>query len=104
MEWVGALRTLGLTASARENELEVQLNVRTDPEGLSDEDLPIAAGDEAPPVLSREGEVGVGIRDPGQIVQFAEAAGRLSTRAASATTPRPSRRSTRGSTSPSTTT
>ena len=74
VEWVGALRTLGLTASAREDELEVQLNVRTDPEGLSDEDLPIAAGDEAPPVLSREGEVGLGIRNPAQIVQFAEAA------------------------------
>ena len=50
------------------------MNLRTDPEGLSDEDLPIAAGDEAPPVLSREGEVGFGIRDPAQIVQFAEAA------------------------------
>jgi hypothetical protein len=74
VEWVGALRTLGLTASAREDELEVQLNVRTDPEGISDEDLPIAAGDGAPPVLSREGELGVGIRNPGQIVQFAEAA------------------------------
>jgi hypothetical protein len=75
VEWVGALRTLGLTASAREDELELQLTVRTDPDGLSDDDLPIAAGDEAPPILSREGEVGLGIRDPAQIVQFAEAAG-----------------------------
>jgi hypothetical protein len=75
IEWVGALRTLGLTASAREDQLELQLNVRTDPDGLSDDDLPIAAGDEAPPILSREGEIGVGIRDPAQIVQFAEAAG-----------------------------
>jgi Protein of unknown function (DUF3352) len=74
VEWVGALRTLGLTASAREDELELQLNVRTDPDGLSDDDLPIAAGDEAPPILNREGEVGLGIRDPAQIVQFAEAA------------------------------
>ena len=74
VEWVGALRTLGLTASAREDELEVQLNVRTDPDGLGDEDLPIAAGDGAPPVLSREGEVGLGIRNPAQILQFAEAA------------------------------
>jgi Protein of unknown function (DUF3352) len=74
VEWVGALRTLGLTASAREDELELQLNVRTDPDGLSDDDLPIAAGDEAPPIFNREGEVGLGIRDPAQIVQFAEAA------------------------------
>jgi Protein of unknown function (DUF3352) len=73
-EWVAALRTLGLTASARDDRLEVELSVRTDPEGLSDEDLPIAAGEAAPPVLSRDGEIGIGIRDPAQIVRFAEAA------------------------------
>ena len=44
--------------------------MRTDPEGLSDEDLPIAAGDKSPPVLSRDGEVGLGIRNPAQIVQL----------------------------------
>ena len=75
VEWVAALRTLGLTATRARTELELQLNVRTDPEGLSDEDLPIAAGDEAPPVLARDGEVGLGIRNPAQIVRFAEAAG-----------------------------
>jgi hypothetical protein len=48
--------------------------VRTDPEGLTDEDLPIAAGDEATPVLSREGEIGLGMRDPAQFLRFAEAA------------------------------
>jgi Protein of unknown function (DUF3352) len=75
VEWVGALRTLGMTASARDDEVELQVKLRTDPEGLSDEDLPIAAGDESPPVLSRDGEVGIGIRNPAQIVHFAEAAG-----------------------------
>ena len=66
---------MGLTASAQEDKLEVQMKLRTDPEGLSDEDLPFAAGDEAPPVLARDGEVGLGIRNPAQIVRFAEAAG-----------------------------
>jgi Protein of unknown function (DUF3352) len=75
VEWVGALRTLGLTASAQDDQLEVQMKLRTDAEGLSDDDLPLAAGDESPPVLSRAGEIGVGIRDPAQIVRFAEAAG-----------------------------
>ena len=75
VEWVAALRTMGLTASAQEDKLEVQMKLRTDPEGLSDEDLPFAAGDEAPPVLARDGEVGLGIRNPAQIVRFAEAAG-----------------------------
>jgi hypothetical protein len=73
VEWVGALRTLGMTASAREDELEVQWNLRTDPKGLGDEDLPIAAGDESPPVVSRDGEMGFGIRDPAHIIGFAEA-------------------------------
>ena len=75
VKWVDALRTMGLTASAREGEIEIEFKVRTDPEGLTDEDLPIASGDEAPPVLSREGEIGIGIRNPAQIIRFAEAAG-----------------------------
>jgi hypothetical protein len=75
VEWIGALRTLGLTATARDDRVEVEFNLRTDPEGLTDEDLPLATGDESPPVLSRAGEIGFGIRDPAQIVGFAEAAG-----------------------------
>jgi Protein of unknown function (DUF3352) len=73
-EWIGALRTLGLTASARDDGVEVEFNLRTDPEGLTEEELPIAAGDESPSVLSRDGEIGVGIRDPAQILSFAERA------------------------------
>jgi Protein of unknown function (DUF3352) len=75
VQWVEALRTLGVTASAREDALELQLNLRTDPEGLSEDDLPLAAGDEAPPVIERDGEIGFGIRDPAQIIRFVEAAG-----------------------------
>ena len=73
VKWIGALRTLGMTASADEDEVELQMNVRTDPEGLSDEDLPIAAGDEAPPVLAHDGEIGFGIRDAAHMIDFAEA-------------------------------
>jgi Protein of unknown function (DUF3352) len=75
VKWVEALRTLGMTLSAREGALELELNLRTDPEGLSDDDLPIPAGEEAPPVIARDGEIGLGIRNLAQIVRFAEAAG-----------------------------
>jgi hypothetical protein len=75
VEWVAALRSLGMTASATKEAVTIEFNLRTDAEELSEEDLPIAAGDEAPPVLRREGEVGFGLRDPAQIVRFAEAAG-----------------------------
>lgn len=74
VEWVGALRMLGSTLVAEGEGLEIEFNLRTEGE-LSDEDLPVAAGDEAPGVVERDGEIGFGIRDLVQIVQFSEAAG-----------------------------
>lgn len=74
VKWVGALRTLGLTASAKGDELNVDFRLTTDGEDLTDEDLPIASGDASPSVIDRAGEIGAGLRDPGQIVTFAEGA------------------------------
>jgi hypothetical protein len=74
VKWIGALRTLGLTANAKDDAVDVDFRVRTEGD-LSDEDLPIAPGDDAPPVIKREGEVGLGIRDLAHIVNFAENAG-----------------------------
>ncbi|HZG48236.1 MAG TPA: DUF3352 domain-containing protein [Thermoleophilaceae bacterium] len=75
VEWVRALRTLGSTLVAEGEGLEIEFNLRTEGERLSDEDLPVAAGDEAPGVVERNGEIGFGIRDLAQIVKFSEAAG-----------------------------
>jgi hypothetical protein len=72
--WVDALRTLGVTASVDRDAVELEFNLRTEADGLSEDDLPLAAGDEAPPVIERDGEIGFGVRDPSQIVKFAEAA------------------------------
>ncbi|HZN89297.1 MAG TPA: DUF3352 domain-containing protein [Thermoleophilaceae bacterium] len=72
--WVSALETLGLTASAADDGVEMQFNLRTNGEDLSDADLPIAAGDESPGVIERDGEIGFGIRDLAQVVSFGEAA------------------------------
>jgi uncharacterized protein DUF3352 len=74
IRWVAALRELGLTVTARDDGLDVDFRVRTEGD-LSDEDLPIASGDEAPPVIRRPGEIGVGIRDLAHIVHFGENAG-----------------------------
>ncbi len=74
VKWIAALRTLGLTASARDDAVDIDFRLRTEGD-LSDEDLPIAPGDEAPPVIKREGEIGLGIRDLAHIVRFAENAG-----------------------------
>ena len=73
--WVGALRTLGLTMKASGDGVGVDFVARTESEGLSEEDLPMAAGDESPPVLTRPGELGFGLRDLSQVIRFAEAAG-----------------------------
>jgi hypothetical protein len=73
IEWVNALRTLGLTISAQKDSIDVDFNLRTDGD-LSDADLPVASGDEAAKVIQRPGEIGVGLRDPGQLVAFFESA------------------------------
>jgi hypothetical protein len=73
--WVGALETFGLTASAAEEGLAVDMSITTNPEGLTDDQLPIAAGTEDPPPVVAEGDaVGIGIRDPVQIANFIELA------------------------------
>jgi Protein of unknown function (DUF3352) len=70
--WMSAMRTLGMTASATDDAVEVDFNLRTDGEELGDEDLPLAAGDEAAPVVRIPGEVGFGLRDPSQVIAFFE--------------------------------
>ena len=57
-----------------EERVDVEMNLRTEGEDLDEDDLPIAAGDEAPPVIENPGEIGFGIRNPAQIVRFAERA------------------------------
>jgi hypothetical protein len=53
--------------------LKVDFRLRT--EDVSEDDLPIAPGEDSPGVVERPGEVAVGIRDLGRIVEFGEAAG-----------------------------
>jgi Protein of unknown function (DUF3352) len=72
--WVGALRTLGLTIAAAEKSIDVEFNLRTEGGDLRDQDLPLAAGDEAAQVVKRPTEIGVGLRDPSQLVTFFESA------------------------------
>jgi uncharacterized protein DUF3352 len=75
VNWVAALRTLGLTASAANDGISIDFKLRTDGRGLKEGDLPIAAGDQAPKIVRRPGELGIGLRDPSQILDFAQAAG-----------------------------
>jgi hypothetical protein len=74
VEWVAALRTLGLTADVSGDEVGIDFDLKTDGD-LTDADLPIAAGAASPGVIDQAGEINVGVRDLGQLVQFAESAG-----------------------------
>ena len=72
VKWIGAIEGIGLNASVQDDSISIDFKIRTDPDGLSEEDLPIASGPEAPPIVERDGEVGIGVRDIGQIVSFVE--------------------------------
>ena len=71
VEWIAALRTLGVAVVAKRDSIDADFRLRTEGD-LSDADLPIAPGDESPGVISRQGEVGFGVRDLAHIVRFAE--------------------------------
>ena len=75
VKWVSALRTLGLAISFSDDRATVDFRLATDPEGLTEEDLPIAAGAESPAVIDSADEVGFGLRGPEQVLAFAESAG-----------------------------
>jgi hypothetical protein len=74
VKWIAALRTLGLTVLAKKSSVDIDFRARTEGD-LSDEDLPIASGEDAPPVVKRKDQVGLGVRDLAHIVRFAENAG-----------------------------
>jgi hypothetical protein len=75
VEYVSAMRDLGLTASFADDAVDVDFRLGTEGGRLEDADLPFAAGQESPPVIEADGEVGFGLRDPAQILRFGETAG-----------------------------
>lgn len=77
VKWVSALRTLGLTVSFEEDRASIEFRLGTESEGLSEADLPIPAGSDSPDVIDSPGEIGLGLRDPEQILAFAEDAGQV---------------------------
>jgi Protein of unknown function (DUF3352) len=72
-KWVRALRTGGLALSFEQDRVSIDFDVTTDPEGLTDADVPIATSATAPEVLQRDGEIGVALRDLAHILRFARA-------------------------------
>jgi hypothetical protein len=73
IKWVRSLTTLGATAQATDEAVAVDFKLKTK-DGLSERDLPVATGDEAPGVVERAGEIGLGVRNPSRLAKFGEAA------------------------------
>jgi hypothetical protein len=73
VKWVDQIETLGLTAGASDDSIAIDWSLRTDSEGLTDEDLPLSSGAEAPQLLERDegsAEIVLGVRDPSQLIDF----------------------------------
>jgi hypothetical protein len=66
--WVAALRTLGLTVTTHDSSVDVDFNLKTDPSNLTDRDLPLPPGDQAPKVVKQPGDVNVAVRNPRRVV------------------------------------
>ena len=74
VKWVNALRTFGVTASFKEDAIDVDFKLGTDGGDLAEEDLPFASGDASPSVLDLPSEIGAGLRNPAQVLRFGESA------------------------------
>src|SRR4051812_35043334 len=74
VKWLSALRTFAATLRADSDGIEYAFKFDTDSGSLTSSDLPLASGEESPPVVKRAGEIGFGIRNPAQVVGFAQQA------------------------------
>lgn len=72
VQYLAAADTFGFAAAAEEDSLTFDFRLSTDGEDLSDDDLPLASGAQSPEVLEGDGKIGAGLRDPLQILTFAE--------------------------------
>ena len=68
--WVKGLRTFASTVSTAQDGISTDFEVKT--EGVTPEQQPLATGPAPAPVVRRPGEVGIGLRGPGQVVSFVE--------------------------------
>lgn len=73
VKWIDHLETAAFTADAAEDGVTVDFSAKTDPAGLTDDDLPIASGSDAPRLLERSdgAEVAFALRDPSHVLNFA---------------------------------
>jgi hypothetical protein len=72
--WIDSLQTLGATVAAESDGVAIDFDIRAQGTGLGPGDLPLAAGASSPPVVRRNGEIGIGVRGLDQTIRFVEGA------------------------------
>ena len=75
VKYLAAAEKFGFSAATEDDSLTIDFHLASDGEELTEEDLPLAAGPASPRVIEARGEIGLGLRDPQQVLAFAEAAG-----------------------------
>jgi hypothetical protein len=68
--WIRALRSAAVTIRLESDAITAHLQVRTDPDGLDEDDLPLATGDDAPPAGSVDGALNGANRDQSRTTVF----------------------------------
>jgi hypothetical protein len=84
IKWIAAGQSSAFALSFEPDGITYGFNVKTDGSSLSEEDLPLASGAQAAPVIRRAGEVGFGIRNVAQLYSFFKEAVRVGAPASSA--------------------
>jgi hypothetical protein len=70
LPWIQALEELSASIRLEEDAITAHAHIATRPDDLSDEDLPLAAGDDAPQADSEDGAISSGNRNQSQTTVF----------------------------------
>lgn len=76
-KWVAAARTAGVNLSIEPDGVKADFHVATDSGSLSDADLPMASGSDAPAIVTQGDRFAFGLRGANQVVDFAEKTGQV---------------------------
>jgi hypothetical protein len=68
--WMNALRWATASIRLESDRIDARFGVSTDPEGLSEADLPLATGDESPPAADVDGAIAAANRDQSRTTVF----------------------------------
>lgn len=70
LRWLASLQSVGAALSVSDQGIALSSAIVTDPAGLTEADLPLAAGPESPPISRRPNALVSALREPAQLARF----------------------------------